>query len=77
MNPLLDVSNLSVVFDTYAGPVQAVDNVSFQIFPGEAVGIVGESGCGKSVLINCADHGLNRNLQRQAKRFQAAFALQA
>lgn len=49
MNPLLDVSNLSVVFDTYAGPVKAVDHVSFQVFPGEAVGIVGESGCGKSV----------------------------
>lgn len=49
MNPLLDVQDLAVSFDTYAGEVKAVDQISFQIFPGEAIGIVGESGCGKSV----------------------------
>jgi oligopeptide transport system ATP-binding protein len=49
MNPLLDVQELAVSFNTYAGEVKAVDKVSFQVFPGEAVGIVGESGCGKSV----------------------------
>jgi oligopeptide transport system ATP-binding protein len=49
MNPLLDVQELAVSFDTYAGEVKAVDKISFQVFPGEAVGIVGESGCGKSV----------------------------
>jgi oligopeptide transport system ATP-binding protein len=49
MNPLLDVQELAVSFDTYAGEVKAVDGVGFRIFPGEAVGIVGESGCGKSV----------------------------
>lgn len=48
-NPLLDVQELSVSFDTYAGKVKAVDHISFQVFPGEALGIVGESGCGKSV----------------------------
>lgn len=49
MNPLLDVQELAVSFNTHAGEVRAVDNISFQVFPGEAVGIVGESGCGKSV----------------------------
>jgi oligopeptide transport system ATP-binding protein len=49
MNPLLAINHLSVVFDTDQGPVQAVTDISFQVFPGEAVGIVGESGCGKSV----------------------------
>ena len=49
MNPLLSVEDLSVAFDTYAGEIKAVDQISFQVFPGEAVGIVGESGCGKSV----------------------------
>ncbi|MBP2626133.1 MAG: oligopeptide/dipeptide transporter, ATPase subunit [Firmicutes bacterium] len=49
MKPLLDVQELSVSFATYAGEVKAIDEVSFQVFPGEAIGIVGESGCGKSV----------------------------
>lgn len=49
MNPLLEVRDLTVSFDTYAGQVRAVDNVNFRVLPGEAVGIVGESGCGKSV----------------------------
>ena len=47
--PLLELENLVVVFDTPKGPLRAVDNVSFKIFPGETVGIVGESGCGKTV----------------------------
>ncbi len=49
MKPILDVKNLAVDFDTKAGIIQAVDDISLQVFPGEIVGIVGESGCGKSV----------------------------
>jgi oligopeptide/dipeptide ABC transporter ATP-binding protein len=45
---LLEVDNLSVTFASDEGAVQAVDGVSFGIEPGEVVGIVGESGCGKS-----------------------------
>lgn len=46
---LLEVKNLKTYFDTDRGTVKAVDDVSFSINPGETLGIVGESGCGKSV----------------------------
>jgi len=46
---LLEVDHLSVDFSTEAGIVRAVDDVSFSIQPGKTLGIVGESGCGKSV----------------------------
>ena len=46
---VLDVNDLHVSFDTYAGEVQAVRGVTFQLHEGEVLAIVGESGCGKSV----------------------------
>ena len=47
--PLLEVDDLSVRFDTDAGTVHAVDKMSFTLAEREVLGIVGESGCGKSV----------------------------
>jgi len=46
---LLDVQDLAVEFDTEAGRARAVDGVSFSVRAGQTLGIVGESGCGKSV----------------------------
>jgi peptide/nickel transport system ATP-binding protein len=47
--PVLEVEDLSVSFGTEQGTVSAVDRVGLRLMPGEIVGVVGESGCGKSV----------------------------
>jgi oligopeptide/dipeptide ABC transporter ATP-binding protein len=48
-NPLLEVKGLKTYFYTEDGVVRAVDGVNFEVYPGEVLGLVGESGCGKSV----------------------------
>ncbi len=47
---LLEIENLRLAFDGFEGTAEVLDGVSLAIAPGEAVGLVGESGCGKSVL---------------------------
>ena len=49
MSKLLEVRDLKINFYTYRGVVKALEGVSFAISPGESVGLVGETGCGKSV----------------------------
>jgi ABC-type dipeptide/oligopeptide/nickel transport system ATPase component len=47
--PLLAVDNLHIEFRTNAGVLKALNGVSFQVQPGEIFGIVGETGCGKTI----------------------------
>ena len=47
--PLLQVRHLATEFETEQGIARALDDISFELMPGETLGIVGESGCGKSV----------------------------
>jgi peptide/nickel transport system ATP-binding protein len=48
-DPLLQLCNLTVAFDTDNGQIRAVQDVSLSVFPGQTLAVVGESGCGKSV----------------------------
>ncbi|MDO5725852.1 MAG: ATP-binding cassette domain-containing protein [Tissierellia bacterium] len=50
MKPIVSAKNIKKYFKVKEGTLKAVDDVSFDIFPGETFGLVGESGCGKSTM---------------------------
>ena len=75
-SPLLEVKGLKTHFFTDYGVVKAVDGVDIEVFPGEILGLVGESGCGKSVtslsilrLINKPGKIIEGKYHIQRKRF--------
>lgn len=51
-NQIIDVRNVSITIDTFQGPLRVIRNQDLTLKAGEILGIVGESGCGKSVLVN-------------------------
>lgn len=51
-NPILTAEHIAVQFETPDGPVVAVDDVSFNVAPGEFISVIGPSGCGKSTVFN-------------------------
>ena len=50
MSPLLQVVDLKKYFQTRKGTLHAVDGINFTVEPGKTLGVVGESGCGKTTL---------------------------
>ncbi len=50
--PLLEVRNLSISFETHSGVLPAIEDVSFALQPGDILGVVGESGSGKTVTVS-------------------------
>jgi dipeptide transport system ATP-binding protein len=65
---LLEVENLSVLLETKNGIARAVDQISFSVRPGETLGIVGESGCGKSLTSLAVMKLLAPNAKLEASR---------
>jgi len=71
MDTLLKIENLSVGLKTPGGTVEAVRDVSFQLHPGEILAIVGESGCGKSILCKSVMKLLPRSARIEGGRIYA------
>lgn len=87
--PILTLDHLSFTYHTLSGETKALENISFQIFPGEFIAIVGPSGCGKSTLLNIIAgqipnytgdllfHGSSmRTLQTQSANLHIGYMLQ-
>ena len=53
MEPILNIENLTKTYGNVPNQTRALDGITFQVMPGEFLGIMGSSGSGKSTLLNC------------------------
>ena len=53
MKPILNIENLTKIYGNVPSQTKALNGVTFQVMPGEFLGIMGSSGSGKSTLLNC------------------------
>lgn len=66
MDKILSVSNLFKSYNSKCGEVIAIDGLSFDVFKGEFLSIIGSSGCGKSTILNILS-GLDRDFEGSFK----------
>ena len=64
--PVLQVDNLRTYFSTDVGLARAVDGISFEVREGETLGIVGESGCGKTTLMQVLRQAIGLTVTRNS-----------
>ena len=69
--PVLEVIDLSLRYQTRQGEVRAVEGVSFGLAQGQSLGLVGESGCGKTSVANCLMRLLPENARLAGGEVQA------
>lgn len=62
MTNIISLKNISKSYNTINGEIEAIKDISFDVYKGEFIGIVGSSGCGKSTLLNIID-GLDENYE--------------
>ena len=53
MEPILNIENLTKIYGNIPNQTKALNGITFQVMPGEFLGIMGSSGSGKSTLLNC------------------------
>ena len=61
ITPVLECKNVNISYYTRAGEIPAVIDFNLTVMPGEAIGIVGESGCGKSTVALAIMHYMGKN----------------
>ena len=64
MTNIISLKNISKSYNTINGEIEAIKDISFDVYKGEFIGIVGSSGCGKSTLLNIID-GLDNSYEGQ------------
>ena len=64
MTNIISLKNISKSYNTINGEIEAIKDISFNVYKGEFIGIVGSSGCGKSTLLNIID-GLDNSYEGQ------------
>lgn len=70
MSPLIQVQNLSVTFNKGSETIHAVRGINFEVFEGESLGILGESGCGKTTAIQAITGLLPRAIIKGSAHFE-------